>query len=65
MIARAIMSGGDLVLADEPTADLDPQAAARVIDALSRLGASGRAIIVATHDPDLMSAMQTCIEVPR
>ncbi|MEN9062282.1 ABC transporter ATP-binding protein/permease [Ponticoccus litoralis] len=59
MLARAAMAGGDLVLADEPTADLDPDTARRVIAALERMRAGGRAVVVATHDPALAVAMQT------
>ncbi|MCC0077543.1 MAG: ATP-binding cassette domain-containing protein [Rhodobacter sp.] len=63
MLARAVMAGGDLILADEPTADLDDQTAARIIAALGRLAAEGRALIVATHDPALAAAMQRQQEV--
>ncbi|MFP4328542.1 MAG: ABC transporter ATP-binding protein/permease, partial [Paracoccaceae bacterium] len=57
MVARAILAGGDLILADEPTADLDDATADRIIAALLRLNAEGRAVIVATHDPRLAAAM--------
>ena len=63
MLARAVLQGGDLILADEPTADLDPETAQRVIAALERLRASGRAVIVATHDPVLAAAMQRQVEI--
>ena len=63
MVARAILAGGDLVLADEPTADLDEVTAGRVIAALLRLNAEGRAVIVATHDPRLAAAMDRQLEV--
>lgn len=63
MLARAIMAGGDLLLADEPTADLDPATAARIIATLRQLHAQGRALIVATHDPALIAAMDHSIEV--
>lgn len=65
MIARAVMAGGDLLLADEPTADLDPRTAAQVIAALAALKAQGKTMIVATHDPNLIAAMDREIEVPR
>lgn len=65
MFARAIHSGADLILADEPTADLDPETAARIIAALHRMQAQGRSIIVATHDPDLVAAMDLKVEVMR
>lgn len=63
MVARAILAGGDLVLADEPTADLDEVTAGRVIAALLRLNAEGRGVIVATHDPRLAAAMDRQVEV--
>ncbi len=63
MLARAVMAGGDLVLADEPTADLDPQTSRRIVEALLRLNAEGRAIIVATHDPVLAAAMNRRLEI--
>lgn len=63
MIARAVMTGGDLLLADEPTADLDAETARGVIDALTRLRAEGRTLLVATHDPALIAAMDRSIEV--
>ncbi|MEB8385797.1 ATP-binding cassette domain-containing protein [Rhodobacteraceae bacterium KMM 6894] len=63
MIARAILTGRDLILADEPTADLDPETAAQVIRALTRLQRDGRSLIVATHDPALIDALDRAIEV--
>jgi ATP-binding cassette subfamily C protein CydD len=65
MIARAVMAGGDLILADEPTADLDPETAELIIAALVRLKGRGRALIVATHDPRLAAAMDRRVEVGR
>lgn len=65
MIARAVMAGGDLLLADEPTADLDADTARRVIDALQSLHRQGRAMIVATHDPALIAAMGRVVVMPR
>lgn len=63
MVARAILAGGDVVLADEPTADLDEATADRIIATLSRLNAGGRTIIVATHDPRLAAAMAHRVEI--
>ncbi len=63
MVARAILSGRELILADEPTADLDPETAAQVIRALTRLKGDGHSLIVATHDPVLADAMDRSIEV--
>lgn len=63
MIARAVLGGRELILADEPTADLDPDTARRIIEALEHLGRDGRTLIVATHDPALATAMDRRIEV--
>jgi ATP-binding cassette subfamily C protein CydD len=57
MLARAALSGRAVVLADEPTADLDPETAAEVIAALLSLKARGATLIVATHDGALAGAM--------
>lgn len=63
MIARAILSGRELILADEPTADLDLETACLIIRALVRLKDDGHSLIVATHDPALAAAMSRSIEV--
>ena len=63
MIARAVFSGRELILADEPTADLDAETAALVIRALIRLKRDGHSLIVATHDPALAAAMDRAVEV--
>jgi ATP-binding cassette subfamily C protein CydD len=63
LLARAIHTGADLILADEPTADLDSETAARVIAALHRMQREGRSVIVATHDPDLAAAMDQQVQV--
>jgi ATP-binding cassette subfamily C protein CydD len=63
MLARAIHADADLLLADEPTADLDAETAAMVIDTLLALRTSGWTLLVATHDPNLMSAMDRTVEV--
>ncbi len=51
MLARATAQEGDLVLADEPTANLDTYNARSVIDVLGGLAAGGAVVVVATHDP--------------
>ncbi len=50
VIARALASGADLVIADEPTAALDARAKDLVVDALVRVARAGSAVVVATHD---------------
>lgn len=63
MIARAILSRRELILADEPTADLDPETAAQVIHSLIRLKDDDHSLIVATHDPRLVEAMDRSVEL--
>jgi len=50
LIARTVVQGGALVLADEPTATLDPAHAARVAGALDALAGDGAVVVIATHD---------------
>jgi ATP-binding cassette subfamily C protein CydD len=63
MLARAALSGRPVLLADEPTADLDTTTAAEVIAALLALKARGVTVIVATHDTALAAAMDRQISL--
>lgn len=63
MLARAIMMQGDLIIADEPTADLDEDTAADIIDSLLQLKAEGRTLLIATHDARLAAAMDRIIPI--
>ena len=56
-IARAIYAGASVILADEPTADLDSSTADKVTDALIAAAREGASLIVATHDPRLAARM--------
>jgi len=53
-IARALMSDPQLLLADEPTGDLDSELALDVLRLLSEINTKGTTIIVATHDSNLV-----------
>jgi cell division transport system ATP-binding protein len=49
-IARALLNDPELILADEPTGNLDPQTSVEVMRVLQEINESGRTIIMATHD---------------
>ncbi|WP_190809519.1 cell division ATP-binding protein FtsE [Flagellimonas sp. S3867] len=49
-IARALLNDPELILADEPTGNLDPQTSVEVMKVLQDINQSGRTIIMATHD---------------
>ncbi len=50
-IARAVVGGPTVLLADEPTGNLDPELALGILDLLARIVRRGTTVIVATHDP--------------
>lgn len=58
MVARAAYGAPDVILADEPTADLDDETAREVTDGLMALAAAGTTLIVATHDETLAARME-------
>ena len=49
-IARALLNDPELILADEPTGNLDPQTSVEVMKVLQEINQSGRTILMATHD---------------
>lgn len=52
-IARAIFKNASVIFADEPTASLDPDNAAKVISLLRERAQAGATVVIATHDPAL------------
>ncbi len=49
-IARALLNDPELILADEPTGNLDPQTSAEVLSVLKKINENGKTVIMATHD---------------
>ncbi|WP_201537506.1 MacB family efflux pump subunit [Psychrobacter immobilis] len=62
-IARALMNGGDIILADEPTGALDSKSGEDVMKILYELNAQGHTIIMVTHDPGLAAQAERVIEL--
>jgi cell division transport system ATP-binding protein len=57
-IARALMTAPQLLLADEPTRNLDPDRAIEIMRIFRAINQRGTTVLVATHDPDLIAAMR-------
>ncbi len=62
-IARALMNGGQIILADEPTGALDSQSGAEVMALLKQLAQQGHTIVLITHDPEVAAHAQRQITV--
>jgi cell division transport system ATP-binding protein len=57
-IARALVNRPELLLADEPTGNLDPDNSKEIMGLLSRINLSGTTIVMATHDRGIVDQMQ-------
>ncbi|AWI27010.1 cell division ATP-binding protein FtsE [Flavobacterium pallidum] len=53
-IARALLNDPELILADEPTGNLDPQTSVEVLEVLRKINGNGKTVIMATHDYALL-----------
>ncbi len=62
-IARALMNGGDVLLADEPTGALDRRSGQEVMAILKALHAQGHTVILVTHDPRVAANADRVIEL--
>ncbi|MBZ7936281.1 ABC transporter permease [Campylobacter sp. B0100352/1] len=62
-IARALMNGGELILADEPTGALDSKSGIMVLEILQKLNKQGHTIVLVTHDPKIAQQAKRVIEI--
>ena len=62
-IARALMNGGEIILADEPTGALDSKSGERVMKILTDLHKEGHTIILVTHDKNIANYANRIIEI--
>ncbi|TCP94760.1 macrolide transport system ATP-binding/permease protein [Cricetibacter osteomyelitidis] len=62
-IARALMNGGDIILADEPTGALDSKSGEVVMEILQQLHQEGHTIILVTHDKNVAEFANRIIEI--
>jgi macrolide transport system ATP-binding/permease protein len=62
-IARALMNGGEVILADEPTGALDSRSGAEMLRILDQLNAQGHTIILVTHDMDVAGHARRIVEL--
>ncbi len=54
VIARALLNNPDIILADEPTGNLDPETSENIIRLLHEISKSGKTVLMATHQHDLL-----------
>ncbi len=62
-IARALMNGGQVILADEPTGALDSHSGEEVMAILHQLRDRGHTVIIVTHDPQVAAQAERVIEI--
>lgn len=55
VIARALLNEPDIILADEPTGNLDPKTSEEIMNLLIEISKNGKAVLMATHDIQLMN----------
>ncbi len=65
-IARAVIRKPDLLIADEPTGNLDPVTSAEIVDLLVRINGLGTTVVMATHDKEMVNrARRRVVELVR
>jgi putative ABC transport system ATP-binding protein len=62
-IARALVNDPSLILADEPTGNLDQKTGSDIIDIFEELSQAGQTIVLVTHDPAIAARTHRCIKL--
>ena len=57
-LARAIVNNPSLIIADEPTGNLDPKTSMEIIEHLKAINIRGTTVIMATHDREIVNALK-------
>ena len=62
-IARALANDPPLIVADEPTGNLDSQTATAIFELFARLASSGKTVVVVTHEREFSSYFENTIHI--
>jgi putative ABC transport system ATP-binding protein len=62
-VARALVTDADVVLADEPTAELDAENRELIVSLLIDRARTGSALVIASHDPDVVEACDDVLDL--
>jgi ABC-type lipoprotein export system ATPase subunit len=62
-VARALVAAPEVLLADEPTAELDADNRERILDLLTGIARRGSIVVIASHDPDVIARCDDALEL--
>jgi putative ABC transport system ATP-binding protein len=62
-VARALTNDPEIILADEPTGNLDSETSVQIMDMLTNLNKQGKTIIMVTHEHDIAAHAKSCLHM--